>query len=416
MKGEGQIQNIKNKDGLYIQGIDYGKVVSVESYDTSLRGYIKNLIKCLCFDFEIQIPTMVDDKIFIYSMSFSGRKDYDEIKKYFTSFFPEFCVVDVKRKKSLRGLLKKMAEIAGKTVHYAKHGMPSPLLIAILVTEYEVLHELYLRVIPWDQIKLLGTFFDASCADNLATQLGKMHGAKTFTLQHGQYRILRKGFENADAESYKNFSSDMLLAWGEATRDEFVKYGIDGNRIVPVGALRKFSFNQRLVNIVSTNVFGVILSGESYRKSNIGLLEIANEVAKKTDMKYFVRFHPKNRKYMYMKHIKSKWLADYSFDINNEEYVVKVQFSIIHMTGVFVEMLSLNSPIFIYEDKYLEDVFKIHPFCFKNEEELAILLRNNLADMKMMKEEQYSKYRYFNHSGNIKDNYQRALNSLETMK
>lgn len=407
-----RVQKAKGNPALRIQNVDYGKVIAIESYDSSIVGYLKNIIRCLCFDFEIEMPLFVSDKVFFYSMSFVHRKDYDEIKDYFISIFPEFCVVNIRRKKSLNGTMKKVIKTVIRTAKYFKLGLQSPLLIAVLVTEYQALHELYLRMLPWDKFKVIGTFCDASCADNLTAQVGKMNGAKTFTLQHGQYRILRQGFENADAESYKNFISDILLAWGDATRDEFVKYGIDENRVIPVGALKKFSFNHRLMEKVDTKIFGVILSGDTYKESNIKMIKIANEIARRINMRYLIRFHPRNKKGIYVKYINTDFLFSHSHNLSNYAYARKVEFSIIHMTGTFVEMLSLNSPIFIFDDEYLEDVFKLEDFCFVDSDQFISLYGSAKERWNNLKERQYKWYQYFNKEGDVVKNYRKTMERL----
>ena len=74
--------------------------------------------------------------------------------------------------------------------------------------------------------------------------------------------------------------------------------------------------------------------------------------------------HPKNNVERYLKFVNKEYLSEYSANVKNVEYVEKVDFSIIHMTGVFVELLGLNSVLFVYDDKYMEELFKIAPYTF----------------------------------------------------
>lgn len=291
--------------------------------------------------------------------------------------------------------------------------IPAPLLVAILYVEHSRLYKQYMTNICWEKVKMVGTFCDAHCTDNLATQIAKKYGIKTFTLQHGQYRILRPEYENADAEIYKNFISDLLLAWGEATINEFEKYGIDRKRLSAVGALRNFSFNKKMDTVVNNSVFGVILCADTYVPTNVGMIKIANEIAKTFNMKYFLRFHPRNNIDIYMKYVEDKLFAGSSSNIGNEEYAEKVTFSIIHMTGVFVEMLSINSPVFVYNDQYLEDVFRIEEFSFKDVEEFQVLYKKFKNKMEILKDKQYSYYKYFNNCDSLEDNYKNILRELE---
>src|SRR3546814_6040446 len=82
------------------------------------------------------------------------------------------------------------------------------------------------------------TFCDAHPHDNLVAQLSSRNGARTITVQHGQYRVLTPVNMSADAEAYANFVSDRLLAWGEATCEEFQRYGISRARMYITGWIR----------------------------------------------------------------------------------------------------------------------------------------------------------------------------------
>lgn len=398
---------------LQIEGINFGSVIATEIYDQSIYAYIKHLAKCLLYNFAIEFTGDDKTKLFIYSLNYTGRRDYNEIKDLFLEYCPEYAFVDVDRVKGKKGITRKIISIIKKSAKYQLNRVPSSFLTAILVTEYYELLKLYRMTVDWEKVKWLGTFADARCEDNIAAQIGIQKKAKTFTLQHGQYRILRPGFENADAESYKNFISDKLLAWGEATRDEFVKYGIGPERVVPVGALKSFSFNKPLENIVDSGVFGVIMCGDTYIPSNTEMIKMANEIAKKLNMKYFVRFHPRNDLSLYKPVIDKKYLEGESSKIGNEEYANIVTFSLIHMTGVFVEMLSINSPIFIYDDHYLEEVFRITEFCVKDSEDFMKKFGTYKDKLSSLKEEQYKYYRYYNSDGILKDNYRCALRNME---
>jgi len=413
MNDSQRVEALRQRPELVIDGVNYGRVIAAESYDLGRRAYIKNLAKCLLFSFTADIPENVEwENTFIYTLNFAKRRDYDEIKDNFLKICSEFSCVNVNRRKNYLGIIPKGFAVLGRYFRYLLSGTPAPFMTAVLVTEYRPLQKLMKKLVDWDKIKLFGDFCDAHTCDTVLTQMAANAGAKTFTLQHGQYRILSEGYENADCEVYKNFISDRLLAWGEATGREFAKVGIDSARVVPVGALKGFSDNKRLPEKEDTGVFGVIMCGEICESTNFAMIKAANEIAQRTGMKYFVRFHPRNPVDKYLALADKDALADYSSRIENVTYAEKVDFSIVHMTGVFVEMLSINSPIFIYDDEYLEDVFRLKPYCFSDADSFMSAYEALAINRRKFLDEQYGYYRYFNNADNIEEKYRNAVAQL----
>ena len=410
------VESLKGRRELNINGVDFGRVIAAESYDTSARGYAKNLAKCMLYRFTVSVPEdAVWENTFVYALNFAKRRDYDEIRDTFMKFCPEFTLVNVDRKKDGVLFIPKGFAILGRFFRYLLCGTPQPFMTAVLVTEYNPLRRMLEKSIKWDEVKLFGDFCDAHTSESIATQLAMNGGAKTFTLQHGQYRVLSEGHENADCEAYKNFISDRLLAWGEATRREFEKAGIDGRRIVPCGALKSFSRNRPMPKKENTGVFGVIMCGEAGAETNRNLIKTANGIAAKYGLKYMIRFHPRNPVENYLPLADEKYLSEYVSRIENTAYAEKVDFSLVHMTGVFIEMLSINSPIFIYDDEYLEDVFRIKPFCFNSVESFSEVY-DRYSDTDKLRAEQYPYYTFFNNSENLEENYRSAVDALRNEK
>lgn len=404
-----KIKYIKENKFLNIDGINYGRVMACELYDTSIKAYCKHLCKCLLFDFKlVQSNSPNFDLLFFYSLKHAKRLDYDEIKDNFLKIFNECSCLDSVRYFSLIGVFKKIILILKYYISFRNKIKVTPLLCAILVTEYK---ELYLKFkdIDVNNFKLIVSFCDSHPEDNLFTQFIKNKGVITCTLQHGQYRILNENKLNADAEAYKNFISDCLLAWGKATQDEFSLYGINPKRVVPVGALKRFSFINRQIQHIMTGVFGVVLSGDTYTKSNIDMIIAANKIAEIYNMKYFVRFHPRNNIDLYLKYINKSYLKEFSNNVSNEQYVAKVDFSIIHMTGVFVELLGLNSILFVYKDEFLEKIFEIKNFVFKNIDDFNRAYLYYIKNKSESYDYQYKIYKYFNNSNNIEENYKEVI-------
>lgn len=403
-----RIEQIRNHKALTINGINYGRVIAIDLYDTSCKGYLKQLAKCFLFEYTVKFGGE-SDCVFMYSLSWVKRKDYDEIRDYFLKIFPNFSYLSVDKRKSIRRILAKLVFCLHYWLKFLFGGVKTPFLCAVLVTEYKPLERKMAEAVCFDKRKLAVSFCDARGEDNLFTQLANAGGMKTVTLQHGQYRVLDEKNEKADVEAYKNFISDYLLAWGEVTRREFVKAGICGERVLPVGALKPFSNVPLPPKHKFKGVFGVVLCGEIYMDTNIAMIKLANKLAKKYNLTYFLRMHPKNNGKKYLKYVDKEVLSEISFDVKNDEYVDKVDFSIIHMTGVFVELLGLNSVLFVYEDRYMENLFKIAPYTFSEEKKLSSLYEKLLEDRKKIEKEQYQHYIDFNAGGYIEKNYKNAI-------
>lgn len=408
-----RIEQIRNHKALIIDGINYGRVIAMDLYDTTCKGYIKQLVKCLLFEYKVK-RNGESDCIFEYSLSYVKRRDYDGIRDYFFKIFPDFSYVSIDKVKSIKHIFSKVFICFGRWISFLFRGVKSPFLCTILVTEYKPLEKKIKDTVCFDKIKLAVSFCDARGEDNLFTQMANARGAKTVTLQHGQYRVLNEEKEKADVEAYKNFISDYLLAWGEVTKREFIKGGISGERVLPVGALKSFSDATIPPKHKFKGVFGVVLCGEIYIDTNIAMINFANKLAEKYGLKYFLRMHPKNNAERYLKHVNRDALSEYSFHVKNEEYVEKVDFSIIHMTGVFVELLGLNSVLFVYDDKYMEDLFKIVPYTFSEEKKLFSLYEKMLECREEFEREQYQYYIDFNNGYHLEENYKNAISMILT--
>ncbi len=408
-----RIEQIRNHRSLIINGINYGRVIAMDLYDTTIKGYIKQLAKCFLFDYQVK-QRGESNCVFEYSLNHVKRKDYDGIRDYFMDIFPTFSYISIDKRKSIRGMFFKFFECIARWLKFLLTGVKSPFLCAILVTEYRPLERKLKSEICFEKLKLAVSFCDALGEDNLFTQLVNAGGARTATLQHGQYRVLSEENEKADVEAYKNFISDYLLAWGEVTKREFIKGGIEGKRVIPVGALKAYSVAKVPDKHKLNGVFGVVLCGEIYIDTNIAMIELANKLAEKYNLKYFLRMHPKNNAERYLRHVNKDVLSEHSFNVKNEEYVEKVDFSIIHMTGVFVELLGLNSVLFVYDDKYMEDLFKIEPYTFSEEKKLFLLYEKMINQREKIEKEQYRCYVDFNNGCHLEDNYKNAINMIIT--
>lgn len=405
-----KVRNRKKSETLTIDDINYGRVIAMQTYETSCKSIIKELIRLLVFNYRIEVSGDGNLKnCSIYSLKSSNRNDYNYIINSFRKSINKGIEVDLIRHRSFRKICLKIYILIKKFINFKAKNIDDSLISAITTTQYLILNYDINKKLNFEGLDLVCTFCDSYGPDNLIAQIANKKGIKTVTLQHGQYRYLSYGNEVADAEVYENFISDYMLTWGKATVDEFKKAEVDTNKLITVGALKEFSFNKRIDDYKKNGVFGVVLSGEYYKDTNVNMIKLANEIAEKYNLKYFLRFHPRNNKEFYFKYCNEKFIIERYSETNSEEYINKVDFSLIYMTGVFVELLSVNSPILIFKDQFLEEIFEIENYCIQNIYDFDTIYKNFLNDPKSVLDNQYSLYKYFNEHENVINNYKEAI-------
>lgn len=215
------------------------------------------------------------------------------------------------------------------------------------------------------------TFCDAIGSESLIAQIAKRNGCMTYTNQHGQYRNLAKGLFSQDIEAFNGFVSNYMLVWGEATVQEFSDFGVDTKRLIITGSLdRDFSVlksNKSYINFKSTSRVGVALSGPNSLGYNIKTLKFCDALAQKYDFQYVVRLHPKDKEINYKEHLGRK--GRFYKEVIDGDYFCAAEFSIIGMTGFYLDCICNNHPFLFFDDGNISDVFK-RSNCFVNADSL----------------------------------------------
>ncbi|WP_035291757.1 hypothetical protein [Clostridium sp. KNHs214] len=408
------IRKAKEDNNYIVGNINYARVNAMRMYDTSLKGLLKEAILLFLYDFDIIYNDVsYSKKYLIYTLRSAQRHDYDEIIEMFQKINQDFTLIEVIQVKSLRNIFVKLLKLLKHSIHFFSNRVKKPFQTAITTTKYNLLYDRLHKERFLNDAQIIVTFCDAYSPDNLITQIAKLKGIKTATLQHGQYRVLSEGNENADSEAYENFISDYLFTWGQATVDEFSKVNICKEKLIKTGALRSFTFNNRRVISMNKKIFGVVLCGETYKDTNIRMIKLANGFYEKYGLKYFLRMHPRNPQKDYLAHVNKKALYGFSNNIGNVDYASIVDFSLIHMTGVFVELLSINTPLAVYKDDFLEKIFQIEPYCISDLDGLSKFYDDLLINTKKILDDQYNKYHYFNEpKEKLSTNYSMAISKI----
>jgi hypothetical protein len=372
------IQAYKSDPRSVIDGINYAHVIALYLYDRSFRHWVK--IIAFCFFFAARVAVSGTDKgiLNFYSYRYKNRSDYDYIADRLVAIAGnQGDAAEVSEVFSLPQLWSTFVRFprAWRATSGYKSRFMHRVGATALVAKYSSTTRGSLEKLISGRTHIV-TFCDAAPHDNLLAQLAIAVGTPTMTAQHGQYRILDQRNVSTDAEAYANFVSDHLLCWGEATRSEFERFGISRDRLIITGWIRHWGEASRPES--TTGAFGVMLNGENGAESNIELLRAANQIAEELDMRFVVRLHPSFAS-PHFRSLVSKRCTSINA-IPTQEYVSTVDFSLAHMSGATIEMLEVDSPVYVLDDGRLADAFRLPGLSFHGVEEILEVLRADRVD------------------------------------
>ena len=266
--------------------------------------------------------------------------------------------------------------------------------------------------------KAMVTLFDADVYENMFVQFFKMHGIPTATFQHGHFNATsarENGFEEVGA-AFEGFISDKFLAWGEYTKNEAIRCGVDPSRVVCTGSAKFIGYEGIGQKDHIGNVFGIVMNGigDLNEKTNIEMIRMANEVAKKKNMKYLLKPHPASDMSIYESVIQAEYLQGITEKGGPiEEYAASVDFSLAMGSSVYSELIYMEQIVFRYVLEGVIDRYEnIRLGIVKNSGDLMEridLLKRDLKSVQAMNEEIKS---VLYEPGDIRENYRRAFNGL----
>lgn len=364
------IQKYKASRSAVLNGINYAYVVAPFLYDQTSPGFFKKFVFSVFYSTRVSISyTQNKDLLIYYSCRHKNRTDYDYIpQKLYELLEPQCDYLETTEKLSAGQPFKTIMQLAkafrltrGYQVS-AFQRLGCTLLIAKYLTSTNTLRPLLLKR------KKLVTFCDAQAPENLMAQIANSAKVRTFTTQHGQYRILDSSNMSPDAEAYSNFVSNYMLCWGEATRNEFIRAGFKSDQFIITGWIKRWAIVSNHGKPTSRTL-GVMLNGEGGRDSNIALLDAAKSIANTLGLPYIVRLHPwsKPSQYTHFLDERCKGIGHYELT----PYLQQVNFSIAHMTGATIELLHAGAHVYLLDDGKLADVFRLEGLSFKSSDAIA---------------------------------------------
>lgn len=377
------IQRIKVLAEVHGQ-INYGRIAATKLYDYSVKGSIKRIVYSLFYAVEVFFHKKNERLLIVYSSREKGREDYDRIHEDCLSLIDgKGDILEVKNRLSFFRIFAILfAAKFYKTIKPEGLCFIDRLSVALLMAKYHLDYK-KISKIPLNYECMI-SFCDANPYENMLTQMATLNNIPSITNQHGQYRILTAENMSADAEAYSNFISSKMLVWGQATVDEFSRYGVSSERLVKFGRLGSAPIDNLKTEIDQIKErFGVILNGENGKKYNYMLIDVANQLAELTGCRFIVRLHPANNPPDYLSLVSEMCESIQVF--SECEYYNRVDFSIAHMTGVLIEAISREHSIYLL-DKDLPEVFKVDSMLFCSAEELKskieVSASNDFSKMK----------------------------------
>ncbi|RED48368.1 hypothetical protein [Seonamhaeicola aphaedonensis] len=392
--------------GLNIGRLMANEIFYVCHYDSKLRKRSKDktytlilrLLKAVIFT-KIETPfdfnSTFKDIFFLHQED--NRKDYQEqcnyvlkqLKNYpFTEIFVNKDKVLKEKIKPVQsfkkvGLLTKlMFYTFSSSSNYDSHGAYHNLKFyrnSLLYYDYY----LYLfKVLKEAKIKILITFCDAKEYANLFTQAAINLKAVTVTQQHALYIGMNDSSYSQPVLNYRNLISDYFMAWGKSINEQWNGVGFDFTKIVYSGTNLPKGIDiqeKKGFYMPKKNVFGVILSAEYWRKSNIEMLEIAHKFSQENSYEFQVLFHPSNKIFEYIDIINYINENQCFQNLKNlDDFIMEKRFILCHTTSLYLRSLINKRKCFRFKDDNFIDVGGMPDDIFESKADFEMKFKNGL--------------------------------------
>lgn len=334
------------------EGYDIGKMMAdnIELYRVFGIGkfaFFKMFIPYFIND--ILFPTTHNSNSIIsyLSITYSGRKDFLSICRKLECIDERIETIKEKKKYSFNHYFFKDLKMLMNWMKVIKKADLPKECNYFLLKRMEICFKLK-RIIEQCRYSdgILGFIsqYDAHDTDNLIAQYMKVNHIPTITLQHGQFH----SSEYISEESYNlasqhfGFVSDYFFAWGDYSRDEALKDGIQESRIRSIGSLKTEVYENSNSN-TSENIFGVILNGRYGFEDNIILMEYSEQLSEEYGIQFIIRPHPG----LEQKNFESKNCIGISYQNETITQLAKrCKFVICGNSTIVTEMIAIDEPVF----------------------------------------------------------------------
>lgn len=234
---------------------------------------------------KIEIP---QDKNLLYSIGDYKRKDYYEILQYVrrnvTSNLLDLSSTKMKYMISLKNIY-----IACQMILIKKIELDFMSKISLILSVTNTLNTIdHLEASSVSGVTKFCSFCSNLNEEAILDYFFQKRNIETFTLQHGLWFIHEK--PPIDLITYENLIANKLLCWGEYTKDEFSRYGINLNRLIVTGYPRKV----KSLNVVKNNNpkrrILVLFSRVLFDSNNLKLASLLIQIKKDVEIDF--KLHP----------------------------------------------------------------------------------------------------------------------------
>ncbi|MBJ6367898.1 hypothetical protein [Snuella sedimenti] len=298
--------------------------------------------------------------------------------------------------------------------YYTSNGIHRNLNFYVISLYYYDYYFRLLEILKDYEIKLLITFCDVKEYANILTQACIRLNVITITQQHALYISVNKNNYSQVVLNYKNLISSYLLAWGKGINKQWKATNFDFSKIVYAGSNLPGHIRSVKVKGISLPLikkFGVILSAEYWRKTNMEILKIAYQFSIEREYKFEILFHPTNDIGYYRDKLDFIEDKHYFQGINNpDNFIIDKQFLVCNTTSLYLRCLVNNRKCFRFKDENFIDIGGVDEDIFKNLDDLKKLCFDGM----FFKNDDYEKINSVLafHYGNEEMGYEKAIERI----
>jgi hypothetical protein len=218
-----------------------------------------------------KIDIAQEDKI-LFSIGNYNRADYYELLKYVRTNIKS-ALLDLSSIKRSRTISFKNIVIACRLVFFNNVELDFSSKVSLMTTMIYCFNVIdYLEKQNSSSIRSFCSFCSNLNDEAILDYYFQKQNIPTYTLQHGLYFVFDT--PPIDAITYDNLIADKLLCWGQYTKDEFIKYGIDESRLVVAGYPKKISPLTVLINNNSKIRILVLFARALFDTNNLALISL----------------------------------------------------------------------------------------------------------------------------------------------
>lgn len=252
-------------------------------------GKKKPRLKELAWLFLTQKIVINTDKKVLFSIGPYKRDDYYELLRHVRTGFDSDLVDLAKVRKSFKLSLTNIAfsfkYIFGRKIDLSFASKLS--LVSSLTYMLNIIDDLEKNPLP-AHLQKFCSFCSMLNYEAILDYYFQKNKKQTYTLQHGLWFIYDS--YPIDVVAYENFVANNLLFWGEYTKDEFIKFGIDSNRLLNAGYPRATKkLNKKNVDTLKVLI---LFAGIQYHKNNLQIIELLKELSNSIDIEVEFKPHP----------------------------------------------------------------------------------------------------------------------------